>query len=43
VHEFVAPAAVRGLLAELRRRPSAGTGFAVTHLLTFATWLEAQP
>jgi asparagine synthase (glutamine-hydrolysing) len=40
MHEFVSPAAVRGLVDEFLTRPSAGNGYTISSLLTFSTWLE---
>lgn len=41
LREFVPPAAIRALLDEFRVTRSAGQGYTVSMLLTFATWLES--
>jgi hypothetical protein len=40
LHEFVAPAEVRGLLDHLRAEPNAARGYSASMLLTLSTWLE---
>jgi hypothetical protein len=39
-HEFVAPAAVRGLLDDFAADPSGAKGYTVSMLLTLSAWLE---